>query len=80
MDAGGFLERYSLNPVEQKIANAVGLHLQKRKVKIAAVDLIGGYITDFNFTSPGLLRQIEQLYCENLAEPVVRSLLSETDA
>jgi hypothetical protein len=42
---------------------------------MAAIDLIADQVTDFNFTSPGLLVQMESLLGRNLAQPIVKSLV-----
>lgn len=74
MDRGGSLAKSALNAKESKAARAIGAHLKKRGIRLAAVDLIDGLVTDFNFTSPGLLLPMEQLLGENLARPIIRAL------
>jgi hypothetical protein len=58
-----------------KAAAAVGKLLRKEKILWAAVDLIDGKVTDFNFTSPGLLVAMEDLLGENLAEKALKPVL-----
>lgn len=74
MDRGGTLEATSLTGDEKRAAARIGKLLRAKKIRLAAVDLIGGKVTDFNFTSPGLLVQIETLLGTNLARPIVKSL------
>ena len=52
-----------------------GRHLVARGIRLAAVDLIEGLVTDFNFTSPGLIPQMEGVLDENLARPIIKALL-----
>ena len=40
------------------------------------MDLIEGYITDFNFTSPGLIPQMEGVLGKNLARPIIKALMT----
>ena len=74
MDQGGTLVRTKLNARETKQAAKIGKVLRNQKIRLAAVDLIAGFVTDFNFTSPGLLVQMEVLLEKNLARPIIKSL------
>lgn len=76
MDQGATLSASRLDPREKKAAAQIGRFLRSRKIRLAAVDLIEGYVTDFNFTSPGLLTAIESVVGKNLAAPIVRSLIA----
>lgn len=69
------VEPATLNRKERAAARKIGLHLKKRRVRMAAIDLIDGWITDFNFTSPGLLVELERVTGQNLAKPIILSLL-----
>ncbi len=75
MDRGGFLSASHLSRRDLAAADKVGRRLRELRVRLAAVDLIAGKVTDFNLTSPGLLTPMETLLSQNLAEPVVRSLI-----
>lgn len=52
-------------------------YLKKKNINLAAVDLIDGYITDFNFTSPGLIPQMEKTLNINLAKKILRRLMEK---
>jgi len=75
MDRGGTLEKTRLNSKEQRAARAIGTLLSQHRIRLAAVDLIDGLITDFNHTSPGLLTPMEALLERNLAREVIQALL-----
>lgn len=77
MDKGGRLERHALTAQEQQIAKQIGAHLKQQEIRLAAVDVIAGWVTDFNFTSPGLLPAMEVLEGKNLAREVIRALAPE---
>ncbi len=75
IDQGSRLAQSRLTAREKKAAAKIGTLLRARRIRLAAVDLIEGLITDSNFTSPGLITQMESLLGENLARPIVRALL-----
>ena len=62
---------------QQQIAKQIGAHLKQQEIRLAAVDVIAGWVTDFNFTSPGLLPAMEVLEGKNLAREVIRALAPE---
>lgn len=72
MDQGGTVREARLSPRERKAVPKIGRRLQARGVRWAAIDLIDGFITDYNITSPGLLVEIEGLLGENLARKLMR--------
>ncbi len=70
MDHGGALAPHTLDDREKKASLAIGRWLSKNAVRLAAVDLIDGKITDLNFTSPGLIVGMEQVTSRNLAREI----------
>ncbi len=74
IDGGSRLAAYSLNHQERLKITPISRHLRKEGIRLAAIDLIEGWITDFNFTSPGLLTQMEALLKKNLAGPIISAL------
>lgn len=74
VDRGSRLAPAQLGKIEKAAATRIGKHLRARKIRLAAVDLIDGLITDFNFTSPGLLVQMESILGKNLARGIVQTL------
>lgn len=77
MDHGGTMTSSTLSQKEKRAADLIGHHLRSRKIRMAAVDLIEGLVTDFNFTSPGLLVQLERITGRNLARPIIESLVHD---
>lgn len=75
MDRGSKLVSAPLSRREKSRIPKISNHLRQRKIRLAAIDLIEGYVTDFNFTSPGLIVQMENILSENLAKPIVKRLL-----
>lgn len=75
MDQGGTLAESKLTPQEKMAVPALGRKLKTWGVRLAAVDLIDGKVTDLNFTSPGLLVPMETLLQKNLAAVVVKALI-----
>ncbi len=78
IDRGSTVQPYTLSKKEKKTAGLIGKHLKKSKIRLAAIDLIDGYLTDYNFTSPGLLVQMEQILKKNLAKSVIQTLANNT--
>jgi glutathione synthetase len=76
IDEGSKVEAYILNDQEKKIADEIGRSLQKHGILMAAIDLIGKKICDFNITSPGLLVQLEQVHGnQNFTKEVLNQAL-----
>jgi glutathione synthase len=76
MDRGGSLAPHALSVEEQAAVPVIAAELRRRRIRLAAVDLIDGFVTDFNFTSPGLLPSMEAVVGRNLARPVLEALLA----
>ncbi len=74
MDRGGSLVPTRLSPSELRATRLIGRHLASTGIRMAAVDLIQGKATDFNFTSPGLLVQMEGVTERNLARKIIERL------
>jgi len=75
MDRGSQLAAHRLTRTEKSTAEKISKHLKKRKIRLAAIDLIDGLATDFNFTSPGLIVQIEALTGDNLSRKILKALI-----
>lgn len=74
MDQGGTLAPHRLASSERRAADQIGKVLRTKGIRLAAVDLIEGKVTDTNFTSPGLLALMEGVLSENLSKPVIQAL------
>jgi glutathione synthase len=74
MDRGSRIVRSRLTAREKAAALKIGKFLKAHQIRLAAIDLIDGYATDFNFTSPGLLVPIENLLGKNYARPIIEAL------
>jgi len=77
IDLGSIVEANRLSARDKKAASQISSHLKKRKIRLAAVDLIDGFITDFNFTSPGLIVQMEAATGTNIARKIIQSLVKK---
>ncbi len=73
-DRGSTIERVTLTEQLRLKAEKAGAFLQKRGVRLAAIDYIEEQVTDCNVTSPGLLCEMEELLGCNLAEHILREL------
>ena len=54
-DLGGHLAPAKLSAREQRLCKAIGPVLKKNGIFFAGIDLIDGFLTEINITSPGLL-------------------------
>lgn len=77
LDRGSRITPTELTPAERRAATRIAKHLSARRIRLAAVDLIEGLVTDFNFTSPGLITQMEGVLGKNLASPIIRALMGK---
>jgi glutathione synthase len=74
MDKGSACLACDLTLAETRLAAAMGGALRSAGVRLAAVDVIAGHVTDWNLTSPGMLPTMERVLDRNLAAPVIRAL------
>lgn len=58
MHAGGVAEKCQLTERDHEICNAIGPDLKSRGLLFAGIDVIGGYLTEINVTSPTGLQEI----------------------
>ncbi len=76
IDSGSKVVAHTLTDEETIAARAVGSVLKKQGAALAAIDFIGGKISDYNITSPGLLTQLEQVHGgKNFAREIHEILL-----
>jgi glutathione synthase len=61
LHVGGVATKTALSPREVAICAAVGPMLRASGVVFAGLDIIGGYLTEINITSPTGIREIEKL-------------------
>lgn len=78
IDQGSRVVAHELTPIEEEIASEIAAHLESLKIRMAAIDLIGDKVTDFNFTSPGLISQLEKVTGQPLADRIAEALLPGT--
>ncbi len=74
IDQGSRVEGAELTSKLKSQAKIVGKHLRAHGMRLAAVDWIGDHVTDFNFTSPGLLRELEREHGKPFAEEIIDRL------
>jgi glutathione synthase len=74
--AGGNFARYSLNERDLYICSQLKNFLIENGIYLAGIDVIGGYLTEINITSPTCLQEIDRMDDreEKLSELLIRSL------
>ena len=70
MVRGGAARETDLTPREREICAALGPELQKRGLIFVGIDVIDGYLTEINVTSPTGVRAIKRLGGLDLAVPI----------
>jgi glutathione synthase len=60
MHVGGRPELVELTDREREICDAIGPELKKRDLIFVGIDVIGGYLTEINVTSPTGIREVKR--------------------
>ncbi len=60
LHVGGTAEATTLTPREEEICARLGPELKKRGLIFTGIDVIGGYLTEINVTSPTGIRQVQE--------------------
>ncbi len=72
MAVGGRVAQTDITEQEQKICAQVGPKLQQDGLYFVGIDVIGGYLTEVNVTSPTGIREIDRLDNTCLGEQVIK--------
>jgi glutathione synthase len=70
LHVGGRPEPTTLSEHETRICEALGPELQKRGLVFAGIDVIGGYLTEVNVTSPTGIQEIRRFGGQDIASLV----------
>jgi glutathione synthase len=71
MAVGGRVAATEITAQDQKICEQVGPTVQKDGLYFVGIDVIGGYLTEVNVTSPTGIREIDRLNNVRLGEQVI---------
>lgn len=71
MAVGGRVAQTDITEREQKICEVVGPKLQQDGLYFVGIDVIGGYLTEVNVTSPTGIREIDRLSGTSLGKEVI---------
>ncbi len=72
MAVGGRVAQTDITEQEQKICSQLGPKLQQDGLYFVGIDVIGGYLTEVNVTSPTGIREIDRLDNTRLGEQVIK--------
>lgn len=78
--AGGRGEAQPLTEKERWICQQVGPTLRKKGLIFVGLDIIGGYLTEINVTSPTCIREIDAAYDTKIAEQLMSCLQQQLAA
>lgn len=74
MAVGGKAEKVGITAREQEICEAVAPQLKADYLYFVGIDVIGGYLTEVNVTSPTGIREIDRLNNDRLGQRVIEWL------
>lgn len=74
MAVGGRVEKTEITDREKEICAVVGSQLQKNGLYFVGIDVIGGYLTEVNVTSPTGIREIDRLNNTSLGKQTIQWL------
>jgi glutathione synthase len=74
MAVGGRVEKSDLTPRDKEICAVVGAQLRANQLYFVGLDVIGGYLTEVNVTSPTGVREIDRLNNTTLGKQVIEWL------
>lgn len=69
--AGGHPAPAEITPRDHEIINTLRPHLQALGLYFVGIDVIGDYLIEVNVTSPTCLQEMNRIYKQNLATPIV---------
>lgn len=72
MAAGGTVAQTAITPREHEICTQLAEKLRQDGLIFVGIDVIGGYLTEVNVTSPTGIREIDRLDCTNLGHQVIQ--------
>ncbi len=72
MAAGGTVAKTEITEKEQAICSELAPKLQADGLYFVGIDVIGGYLTEVNVTSPTGIREIDRLEATHLGEQVIK--------
>jgi glutathione synthase len=71
MAVGGRVEKTEITPRELAICGQLAPQLQGNGLYFVGIDVIGGYLTEINVTSPTGVREIDRLQGTRLGKQVI---------
>lgn len=74
---GGRVTRAEVDERDREIARVIGPELRRRGILFAGIDVIGGYLTEINITSPTLVQEIAELTGVHLEERILDAIEQE---
>ncbi|MDP5018325.1 MAG: glutathione synthase [Dolichospermum sp.] len=72
MATGGTVAQTTITPREQEICSHLAAKLRQDGLIFVGIDVIGGYLTEVNVTSPTGIREIDRLDGTHLAHQVIK--------
>ena len=77
MAVGGRVEKAEISLQEHNMCKVLGKKLRQDGLYFVGIDIIGGYLTEINVTSPTGIREIDSLDQKNLGQEVIKWVTSQ---
>ena len=77
MAVGGRVEKAEISLQEHDMCKVLGKKLRQDGLYFVGIDIIGGYLTEINVTSPTGIREIDSLDQKNLGQEVIKWVTSQ---
>ena len=74
MAVGGRVEKTEITAREEEICQLIGPKLIEDGLYLVGIDVIGGYLTEVNVTSPTGIREIDLLNKTSLGKQIISNL------
>jgi glutathione synthase len=72
---GVTISKHKISSIEKGVIKKICSFLKKEKISLAAVDILNGFIIDFNVSSPGLVIEFEESFKINLSRKLLNALI-----
>ena len=77
--AGGRGEGVTLNDRDRIICNRIGETLKSMGLLFVGIDIVGGYLTEINITSPTCMRELNHIYDLDIGNDVISAIEAQLD-
>ena len=74
IDRGSSVVAYAPTKRDRPLIQKISKHLKRRKIALAAIDILHHKITDFNLTCPGMILEMERALNTAIASKIIKAV------